>query len=165
MGSDINETTSKNFNNKELVITNTNINLIKSKIIIRKVFSYLTARKKWDFINYNNKLKNRFGYNIEDYKKLCNRYIMIGKNGKGTEYFMNSKIILFEGIYRNGKRNGKGKEYYSDGQLKFIGEYYNGNIICGKGYNIYNNNILEIKKMAKVENILIMVIYNLKENI
>ena len=109
MGSDINETTSKNFNNKELVITNTNINLIKSKIIIRKVFSYLTARKKCDFIKYNNKLKNIFGYNTEDYKKLCNRYIMVGKNGKGIEYFMNPKIILFEVYIEMEKEMEKGK--------------------------------------------------------
>ena len=100
MGSHINETSSKSFNSKKLIITNTNINLIKSEIIMRKVFSYLTTRKKWDFIKYNNKLKNRFRYNIEDYKKLCNRYLIIGRNGKGTEYLMNSKIILFEGIYK-----------------------------------------------------------------
>ena len=146
MGSEINKISSKNLDKEESMITHTNINLIKSKVIIRKVFSYLNTRKILDFIKYNNKLKNIFGYNIDDYKKLCNRYIIINRNGKGTEYLMNSKIILFEGIFKNGKRNGKGKEYYHNRSLKFEGVYYNGNKIYGKGYDIYNNKILEIEK-------------------
>jgi len=32
---------------------------------------------------------------------------IIGKNGKGKEYIINTYIIIFEGEYLNGKRNGK----------------------------------------------------------
>jgi len=44
------------------------------------------------------------------------------RNGKAREYHFNEKLI-FEGEYINSQRNGKGKEYYNNGNLKFEGEY------------------------------------------
>ena len=123
-----------------------NLNMIKSIYITKKIFSYLIINKKLELIKYNKKLSQSFGYTIDDYKKLCKRYIVFGKNGKGKEYIMNSSKLLFEGEYKNNKRNGKGKEYYDNGNLKFEGEYLNGKIINGKLYDIYNHKLLEIGK-------------------
>ena len=37
------------------------------------------------------------------------------KNGKGEEYILNTKILMFKGEYLNGK----GKEYYTNGKILF----------------------------------------------
>ena len=123
-----------------------NINIIKSIYITKKILSYLENNKKLELIKYNKQFSQNLGYTIDDYKKLCKRYVIYGKNGKGKEYIMNSNIKIFEGQYVNKKRHGKGKEYYDNGNLKFEGEYLNGKILNGKLYNIYNNKLLEIGK-------------------
>ena len=73
-------------------------------------------------------------------------FIINGKrNGKGREYNIFSKKIIFEGEYLNGKRNGKGIEYYSDGKIKFEGVFNNGGRWEGIGYDIMNNKVYELK--------------------
>ena len=100
-----------------------NLNTIKSIYIAKKILSHLIIKKKLEMIKYNKKFCQSLGYTIDDYKKLCKRYIVYGKNGKGKEYIMNSSKLIFEGEYLNNKRHGKGKEYYDNGNLKFEGEY------------------------------------------
>ena len=63
---------------------------------------------------------------INNYKKISGKYKIGEKNGKGKEYILNEKKLVFEGEYINGKRNGKGKEYDRYGKLLFEGEYLNG---------------------------------------
>ncbi len=47
------------------------------------------------------------------------------RNGKGKEYYQGEKVI-FEGVYKKGKKIVKGKEYDDKGNLTFEGEYLNG---------------------------------------
>ena len=127
---------------------------IKSCYNVEKIFSFLEQRIKLDIIIYNKKLQKLFEVDIEDYKKICKRFIKGERNGKGKEYYSNGKL-KFEAEYLNGKRwNGKGynneghleyelkngcgkiKEYYSNGELAFQGEYSNGERKGkGKEYN------------------------------
>ena len=142
-----------------------NINMIKSIYIVKKILAYLETDKKLDLIRYNKKFSLNLGYTIDDYKKLCKRYVIYGKNGKGKEYIMNSNILLFEGEYKNKKRNGKGKEYYDNGSLKFEGVYSNGKIVKGKLYDIYNNKLLEIEKNGNGKEYYYNGDFNLQANI
>ena len=113
---------SLNDNKKHMKESKGNLNMIKSIYIAKKILSHLIIKKKLELIKYNKKFSQSFGYTIDDYKKLCKRYIVFGKNGKGEEYIMNSRILIFEGEYLNKKRHGKGKEYYDNGNLKFEGK-------------------------------------------
>ncbi len=133
----------KNKQNEEITKYNTKI---KSLFVIKKVLSHLSIIKKLDIIKYNNKLRNDLGYKIDDYKKLCRRYILGTKKWKSKRIYNEFKNIIIWREYKNGKRNGKGKEYYNNGKLKFNGEYFNDEIIEGKGYDINNNMILLIEK-------------------
>ena len=99
---------------------------IKSDYIQKYIFSHINIKRKLNLIIYNKELQKKIGVDIEDYKKTSGKYKIAEKNCKGREYILNTKRMIFEGEYLNGKRNGKGKEYYDDGKLKFEGEYLNG---------------------------------------
>ena len=110
--------------------------LIKSSLVIKKIFSYLEQKRKLKMIIYNNKYQKNLGINIENYKNASGKLVEIDKNGNAKEYYLTSKELMFEGEYKNKKRNGKGKEFhYSNGKIKFEGEYKNGLKWEGKGYN------------------------------
>ena len=136
----------KNFLNKpelnkqkiEMLSKLKNRNFIKSFYILKEIFSFLNIKQKLDIIIYNKQLQEELGIDIEDYKKISGKYKIAEKNGNGSEYILNTNILIFEGEYLNGKRNGKGKEYYDD-ILLFKGEYLNR------------------KKNGKEKNIMIMV--------
>ena len=151
------------------------INLVKSKYILKQVFDHIIIRKKLKIIIHNKELRSILEYNINDYKKLSEKEIIIEKNGKGKEYIIDKNILIFEGEYSKGKRNGKGneyyingqlksegtylkgekngkfKEYYFNGQLKFDGEYLNGNKIKGIGFDIDDTIIYETKKNGIIQ--------------
>ena len=99
-----------------------NIESVKSIIIAKVIFSFLSYNKKLFIIQYNKKYQKIFDINNEDYKKLSGRYLIINNKGIGKIYQTNNNILIFQGKYLNGKKNGKGKEYYENGQLKFEGE-------------------------------------------
>ena len=99
---------------------------IESLYILKDIFSLLSEKQKLKIIIYNKELQKKLEINIEDYKKIRGIYREGEKNGKGKEYYISTKIMIFEGEYLNGKRNGKGKEYYDNCKLKFEGEYLNG---------------------------------------
>ena len=95
---------------------------IKSSYIIKKVFSFLKDKLKLNMIIYCKELQNVCLVDIKDYKKISGKYIIGRRNGKGTEYLINTNQIIFEGEYLNGKRNGKGKEYLiNSNQIIFEG--------------------------------------------
>ena len=123
--------------NEEKVSNVKNINSIKSSYILKEVFSFLNINLKLDIVIYNKQLQGDLGIDIENYKSISGKYKIGEKNGKGSEYILNTDILIFEGEYLNGKRNGKGKEY-NDNILLFEGEYLDG------------------KKMEKEKNIMIM---------
>ena len=123
-----------------------NINLrkdIKSKFNFEEIFSFIEQRHKLNIIIYNKELQKIFGVNIQDYKEISGRYKIGGKNGKGSEYTLDKKNLIFEGEYKKGRRNGNGKEYYQDEKLKFEGEYSNGEKWNGKGFN--KNGIIDFQ--------------------
>ena len=123
----------------------TNISLIKSIYITKKVLSYLDQKKKLNIIKYNNKLKTLLNYDIDQYKTLSQKYIEYFKDGMAKEYLTESNTLIYEGEYLKGKRNGKGKEYYKNGEIKFIGKYLNGKKWTGKIYNNEGKKEFEIK--------------------
>ena len=125
------------------------LNFIKSRNIIKSIFSFLEEDIKLKLTIYNIKLQYIFNIDIDYIKKKSGRIKNIEKNGHGKEYSLNTKKLIFEGKYLNGKRHGKGKEYYENGYLKFKGEYLNGYIKNGKGYNLNGNLILKIEKSGK----------------
>ena len=100
-----------------------NSKIIKSFYILKEIFSFLNIKRKLDIIIYNKNLQNKLGIDIEDYKNISGIYKIGEKNGKGSEYMLNTNILIYEGEYINGKRNGKGKEY-NDNFLKEIVDYY-----------------------------------------
>ena len=119
---------------------NTSINLkdIKCSNVIKGIFSFLDEKQKLNLIVYNKKIQSMFSVEIENYKIVSGKYKDGTKNGKGKEYDLNTKKVLFTGQYVNGKRNGKGKEYNNYGMLVFEGEYINGKR-NGKGKEYFFN--------------------------
>ena len=137
-----------------------NLQDIKSKYILERIFSFLKEKQKLNMIIYNKKIQGIIGIGTEYFKKASGKYKIGEKNGEGKEYRLETNELIFEGEYikgkrngkgkeyytdeklrfdgkyLNGKRNGKGKEYYSEGSLLFDGEYLNGKIWNGKGYNL-----------------------------
>ena len=162
------------FNENSILHKNRNckhpIILVKSKYIIQNIFSYLQIEKKLSIIKNNKKLQNLLDVDIQIYKKLCNKLILLDidgrvqelsingkiifegkylnmkRNGKGEEYEKNElgSILKFKGNYLNGKRNGKGEEYYNNGKLKFEGKYLNDKEWDGKCYDYNGLEIYEI---------------------
>ena len=47
-----------------------NINNIKSKFILKRIFEFLAKKQKMKIIKNNNNIKNKLNINIDDYKKL-----------------------------------------------------------------------------------------------
>ena len=124
-----------------------NINLtrdIKSTYNLDRIFSFLEKRQKLNIIIYNKNLQKILGVNIKDYKKISGRYKIGEKNGKGSEYTLNTNNLIFKGEYINWKRNGKGKEYNYFGIIEFEGEFINGKR-NGKGKKYYKSGNLEFE--------------------
>jgi hypothetical protein len=112
------------------------LNIVKSIYIMKKIFSYLIEKKKLDIIKYNNNYKNKilakdensiYYYNY--YRKISGKLKEIINNEEGKEYEyipeINKYLLIYKGKYLNKKRNGEGKEY-KYGQLIFEGKYLNG---------------------------------------
>ena len=96
---------------------------LKSKYIIKIIFSNLNEKIKLKTIKYNKNLQDNLDNSIINYKHFIGRHIIFEPNGKGREYDNEDNDYYFEGEYLNGERNGKGKEYDNEGYLKFDGEY------------------------------------------
>ena len=147
---------------------------IKSKYILKIIFSNINDESKLFLVKYNNKIKDRLNIDLIDYKLFSGKYFIGKRNGKGKEYngyndellfegdYIDGKrtgygieyyeekydekiAIRYEGKYLNGKRNGKGKEYYNNGKIKFEGIYLFGLRYKGKGYDIYGTIIYELE--------------------
>ena len=70
--------------------------------------------------------------------------ISINFNEEIRQYSIYGNLV-YEGKCLNGKRNGKGKEYYNDSKLKFEGEYLNNKKWNGKGFNSLNEVLYKLK--------------------
>ena len=102
---------------------------IKSKYIVKIIFSYANEGPKLKLIRYNKCFQNILDLSIINYKHFTGKYL-IESNGIGKEYYGYNNQIAFEAEYSNGKRNGKGKEFDYIGKLKFEYKF------------LINNNIL-----------------------
>ena len=96
-------------------------------------------------------MKKLFKANIEEYKKMSGKELIIDKKGNGKIYKLGTDILLFEGKFLNGKKNGKGKEYYNNKKLKSEGEYLKGKMLKGKYFNkkvklFLNQRVMEMEK-------------------
>ena len=132
-----------NIKNNNYKINNKNFKLteekplenVKSKYILKIIFSYSNEKRKLKLIKYNKNLQNKMDIEITHYKFFSGRYIVYEENRKGKEYNFEDGLV-FEGEYLNGERNGKGREYYNEMFLEFEGEYLNGER-NGKGKEYY----------------------------
>ena len=112
-------------NNYQITKTQISSRNIKSPLIIKKIFSFLYEKTKLDIIKYNKYFQKLFLLKVGHYRKISGKYKIEGINGEGKEFILNTKILIFEGEYKNGKKNGIGKEY-DNGNIVFEGEYKNG---------------------------------------
>ena len=99
---------------------------VKSIYIVKHIFSYVIATRKFNIFKFNKSWKDKIDINIKEYLFVSGKYILYEEKGKGKEYELNNFNIIYEGEYLNGKRHGKGKEYNVVGKIKFEGEYLNG---------------------------------------
>ena len=93
---------------------------------MKNIFLFLFIGRKLKLLSYNKSLQRKLNIDIIDYKRLSERYIIFGNNGKGKEYNGLKGNLIFEGEYLKGKRNGKGIEYNNEGGITFEGEYLSG---------------------------------------
>ena len=112
--------------NKSIIAKNINkdkiINLkqsIKSKYILIQILSVIKENRLLKIIKYNKEYQSLLEINSENYKKISGKIKLMGFNGYGKEYKLDSMELTFEGEYLNGEKNGKGKEYFYNGKLKF----------------------------------------------
>ena len=119
----------------------TNIMNIKSLYIAKKIMTFIKEPKKLEMIKLCKKLQKFLNINIDDYKRVSEKYIKKKKDGEITEYIINTNIIVFKGGYLNGKKNGKGIEYFQNNKIKFEGEYLNGKR-NGKGKEYGKNGLI-----------------------
>ena len=117
---------------------------LKSKYIVKIIFSLINEKRKLILIKFNNKIKERLHIDLFDYKFLSGKYFIGKRNGKGKEYKILNDELIFEGEYIDGKRNGYGKEYYDNGKLKYEGKYLNGKR-NGKGKEYYINGSIKFE--------------------
>ena len=137
-----------------------NIGNIKSIYFTKIVFSLLKENRKLMILSYTKAIQKELEIDINNDKKACQKYRIISENGKGQEFLRNTKYLIFEGEYKNGKKHGKGIEYHFDlylsgyynwerkefkRNIKFKGEYFEGIKISGSGYDEEGNLILKIE--------------------
>ena len=120
----------------------------------------------YDSLIFQGEYKNGNVWNGNRYNADENKLIEIKEGHYEGKEYRGKDLLSFEGEYLNGKRNGKGKEYYiyPKGQVLFEGEYLNGKRNGkGKEYNengklIFKVNILMVKKLEKLKNIIIILV-------
>ena len=81
-----------------------NIRDIKSSFIKQKIFSFLSEKQFLNMIKFNKELQNIYSIDIERLKKVSGKYKIGKKNGKGSEYSIDTNTLIFEGEYLNGKK-------------------------------------------------------------
>ena len=129
---------------------------LKSKYILKELFSFLDEKRKLKIIQYNKKYNELLEIDIKQYKEKSGKLKVSEKHGYTRIYDLDKMNLIFEGRYLNGKANGKGKGFSSNGELIFEGEYLNGKKNGkGKEYDseeenlIFDGNYLNDEKSGK----------------
>ena len=105
---------------------------IRSKYIIKSIFSLLKRTKFLSIITYSKNIQNKLNITLQDYSNISNISI-IKENNITKLYRKDSDILLFEGKYEKGQKI-EGKEYKLN-QIYFIGRYKNNLKYKGKEFN------------------------------
>ena len=96
---------------------------IRSSFILKKIFLYISNKKKFNTIVYNKELQKKLGLNLYDFIRFSDGKF---KKGKNTICLYNiDESLIYEGDYLNNKKNGYGKEYNEKGKLIYEGDYIN----------------------------------------
>ena len=82
---------------------------IQSIYFYKIIFSYISERLKLKMIAHNKNLQGIMNINLFNYKTFSGKYFIGEKNGKRKLYKLSTNILLYEGIYKNGKKMEKGK--------------------------------------------------------
>ena len=92
-------------NNKEnkSAKPNPNIENIKSRYILSKIYNNMTKKKKLIIVKYNKKIQNRLNLSTKDYKEYCEIEIEIipNKDKYGKFININKNNELYYQIYFN----------------------------------------------------------------
>ena len=127
---------------------------IKSYIILKKIFTYVDNKVKFNTIAYNKKLQRKLGLNLIDFRIFSSRY-KEEKDGEIKEYNSYNHQTVFKGLYSNGKRSIEGEEYNKEGDCIFEREYLNGkkwNGICREYDEDTGNLIFECEYLNGIIN-------------
>ena len=81
-----------------------NLNNIKSVFVKKKIFTFLDKTRELNIIIYNKNYQKQLDINLDIFKKISGKYKIAEKNGKGKEYSLNTKKLIFKGEYLNGKK-------------------------------------------------------------
>ena len=79
---------------------------IKSPYIFQRVFSFLCEKIKLSHIKAIKKIQKKSNIDIEYYRKIIHWYRIIKEIGKGQEFLINTKFLIFKGEYKKGKKQG-----------------------------------------------------------
>ena len=109
---------------------------IKSLFILKKIFSNINNKRKYNTIVYNKKLHKKLGLDLIDFRRFSGKY-KVEIDGKIKICNSYNDRLIYYGYYSNRKRNGEGKEYNDNGDLVFDGEYLEDKRWKGKE-KIYN---------------------------
>ena len=74
---------------------------IKSKYILKFIFSYLNEKTKLEIIKYNKTIQNIIKIKLTNYKFLSGSYLIFETNQKGKEYNGKDDYLELEGEYLN----------------------------------------------------------------
>ena len=93
-----NSLTSKKEENNQILNSSINlINSVKSKYILKYIFSFLCEKRELNLVIYNKNYKEHLGLNLDNYIKMSRKEHIGERNDKGKEQILNSNVIIFEG--------------------------------------------------------------------
>ena len=113
---------------------------IKSKFIIKLIFSFLRRNSFLTIISYSKQFQSKLNITLNDYKFATN-YHLIQENDITKIFLKDSNILVFQGKFEKGKKI-EGKEYKM-GKKYFIGKYKNNSKYEGKTLNKAGNTIFK----------------------
>ena len=100
---------------------------IKSKYILKFIFSKTKEKIQLNIIKYNKVIQTKLDINITNYKNISRKYIVYENKEKAKIYNVDTNKIIYEGnVLKGGIKNGYGIEYDNYGGVIFKGEFLKG---------------------------------------
>ena len=85
---------------------------VKSRYILNIIFSLISQAKKLKIAIDNKSLQERLRIDSDNYKNASGKYKEILPNGLVRIFKSDTRKLIYEGEYSNGKKNGKGKIFF-----------------------------------------------------